>query len=235
MLAALVGPVVAWSCSSVTSARPSSRSCRCALFHDRRRSGAYAARVLYLGAMMGFFFFTTQLMQNVLGFTAFQAGLGFLPMTVVNFAVATVLPKVARRFGDALPLVAGVALTLAGMAWLASVDAASSYLTGVALPMVLIGAGQGLAFAPLTSFGIVGVPRRGRRRRQRPGQHRPPARHGHWSGRSSSPPRPTPPTSPPGCPRPCRGAPGSWLCAWSSSWPSSSRPSAVSGSRPLRR
>lgn len=127
------------------------------LFADRRRSGAYAARALYLGAMMGFFFFTTQLMQDVFGFTAFQAGLGFLPMTAVNFAVATMLPKVARRFGDAVPLVAGVALTLVGMGWLASVDAHSSYLAGVALPMVLIGAGQGLAFAPLTTFGIAGV------------------------------------------------------------------------------
>ena len=52
---------------------------------------------------------------------------------------------------------AGVGLTLAGMAWLAQVDQSSSYLTGIALPMVLIGAGQGLAFAPLTSFGIAGV------------------------------------------------------------------------------
>ena len=127
------------------------------LFNDRRRSGAYAARALYLGAMMGFFFFTTQLMQDVFGFTAFQAGLGFLPMTAVNFAVATQLPMVARRFGDAVPLVAGVILTLVGMGWLAEVNATSSYLSAVALPMVLIGAGQGLAFAPLTTFGIVAV------------------------------------------------------------------------------
>jgi EmrB/QacA subfamily drug resistance transporter len=127
------------------------------LFSDRRRSGAYAARALYLGSMMGFFFFTTQLMQDVFGFTAFQAGVGFLPMTAINFAVATALPKVARRFGDAVPLVAGVVLTLAGMGWLAGVDDHSSYLAGVALPMVLIGAGQGLAFAPLTTFGITGV------------------------------------------------------------------------------
>ena len=126
------------------------------LFGDRRRSGAYAARALYLGAMMGFFF-TTQLMQDVLGFTPFQAGLGFLPMTAVNFGVATMLPRVARRYGEAAALVAGVGLTLAGMVWLAQVDQSSSYLTGVALPMVLIGAGQGLAFAPLTSFGIAGV------------------------------------------------------------------------------
>ena len=127
-------------------------------FSDRRRSGAYAARALYLGAMMGFFFFTTQLMQDVLGFTAFQAGLGFLPMTAVNFGVATLIPRVVRRYGNAPVLLAGVALTLVGMKWLAQVDAASTYLSAVAIPMVLIGAGQGLAFAPLTTFGIIGVP-----------------------------------------------------------------------------
>ena len=127
------------------------------LFADRRRSGAYAARALYLGAMIGFFFFTTQLMQDVLGFSAFEAGLGFIPMTAVNFVVATLFPRIARRYGEAPVLVAGVALTAAGMAWLAQVDPGSSYLTGIALPMVLIGAGQGLAFAPLTNFGIAGV------------------------------------------------------------------------------
>ena len=127
------------------------------LFADRRRWGAYAARALYLGAMMGFFFFTTQLMQEVMGFTAFQAGLGFLPMTAVNFAVATAVPRLTVRFGNAPLLVAGVALTLAGMAWLAQVTPTSAYLTAVALPMVLIGVGQGLAFAPLTSFGIAGA------------------------------------------------------------------------------
>ena len=127
------------------------------LFGDRRRSGAYAARALYLGAMMGFFFFTTQLMQSVFGFSAFQAGLGFLPMTAVNFAVATAFPRLARRYGEAPLLIAGVGLTLVGMGWLAQVDASSSYLAAVALPMVLIGAGQGLAFAPLTNFGLAGV------------------------------------------------------------------------------
>ena len=48
------------------------------LFASRQRSGAYAARMLYLGAMIGFFYFTTQLMQDGFGFTPLQAGLGFL-------------------------------------------------------------------------------------------------------------------------------------------------------------
>jgi MFS family permease len=72
------------------------------LFADRRRTAAYASRALYLAAMIGFFFFTTQLMQGVFGFTALQAGLGFLPMTAVNFAVAMAVPGLTRRIGGDL-------------------------------------------------------------------------------------------------------------------------------------
>lgn len=128
------------------------------LFRSRRRTGAYVARFLYLGAMIAFFFFTTQFMQDVLGFDPLQAGLGFLPMTAVNFAVAMSIPRLVGKMPGSLPLLAGILLTLAGMFWLSRAGTDSSYLTGVALPMILIGAGQGLAFAPLTSFGITGAP-----------------------------------------------------------------------------
>jgi EmrB/QacA subfamily drug resistance transporter len=128
------------------------------LFADRRRTAAYASRALYLGAMIGFFFYTTQVMQGVYGFTALQAGLGFLPMTVVNFGVALAVPRLARRFGGAAILAFGVVLTLVGMAWLSQAGVAAGYALAVALPMLFIGAGQGLAFAPLTSFGIVDAP-----------------------------------------------------------------------------
>jgi EmrB/QacA subfamily drug resistance transporter len=127
------------------------------LFDSRPRVGAYIARFLYLGAMIGYFYFGTQYLQGVLGFSAFEAGVAFFPMTVVNFAVAMGIPRLTARFGPAIPLAAGVGLTLIGMAWLSQVSASSSYWNAVALPMLLIGAGQGLAFAPLTSAGIAGV------------------------------------------------------------------------------
>jgi EmrB/QacA subfamily drug resistance transporter len=128
------------------------------LFASRRRTGAYVARFLYLGAMIAFFFFTTQFLQEVLGFDPLQAGIGFLPMTAINFAVAMSIPRLVGRMPGSLALVAGILITLAGMFWLSRAGVDSSYLTGVALPMILIGAGQGLAFAPLTSFGIIGAP-----------------------------------------------------------------------------
>lgn len=127
------------------------------LFASRTRSGAYATRFLFLGAMMGFFYFTTQFMQDGLGFSPFQAGLGFLPMTAVNFAVAMAIPRMSRKMSNATLLTLGVVLTLVGMAWLSTVGLGSSYLGAVALPMALIGAGQGFAFAPLTNAGIADV------------------------------------------------------------------------------
>jgi len=78
-------------------------------------------------------------------------------MTLVNFVVALAVPRLTRRFGNTALLAVGIAITMLGMAWLSRLSADSPYLTGIALPMVLIGAGQGIAFGPLTAAGIAGV------------------------------------------------------------------------------
>ncbi|NNC12520.1 MFS transporter [Planctomonas sp. JC2975] len=127
------------------------------LFRSRERVGGYLTRLLYLGAMIGFFYFTTQYLQGVLGYTPLQAGLAFLPMTAANFAVAAAVPALTRRIGNAPMLVAGVAITFAGLLWLSRIGVGSDYVTAVAAPMLLIGAGQGLAFAPMTAAGIAGA------------------------------------------------------------------------------
>jgi len=72
--------------------------------------------------------------------------------------VALCVPRLMRRFGNVRLLAMGLGLTLLGMAWLSRVDAGTAYWLGVALPMVLIGAGQGMALSPLTAAGVAGVP-----------------------------------------------------------------------------
>jgi EmrB/QacA subfamily drug resistance transporter len=130
------------------------------LFADRQRASAYAARMLFLGAMIGFFFFTTQYLQTVLHYPPSLTGMAFLPMTLVNFGVALQVPRLTRRFGNAQLLASGLAICLAGMAWLSRVSPDTGYWLAVALPMMLIGAGQGLTLSPLTAAGIAGVPAR---------------------------------------------------------------------------
>ncbi|MCC7713043.1 MFS transporter [Janthinobacterium lividum] len=128
------------------------------LFADAQRNAAYGARVLFLGAMIGFFFFSTQFLQVVLGYPPSLTGLAFLPMTLVNFGVALCVPRLTRGLGNARLLAMGLGLTLLGMAWLSRVDTGTAYWLGVALPMLLIGAGQGMALSPLTAAGVAGVP-----------------------------------------------------------------------------
>jgi EmrB/QacA subfamily drug resistance transporter len=127
------------------------------LFASRERSGAYAARMLFLGGMIGFWFFTTQFLQGVLGFSPFEAGIAFLPMTLVNFATAMTVPRLTQRFGNGRLLAVGLTITALGMACLSRLSIHTSYVVGVALPMVLIGMGQGCTLSPLTAAAINGV------------------------------------------------------------------------------
>ena len=127
------------------------------LFGDRERIGAYAGRILYLGAMLGFWFFITQFLQGVYHYTPLEAGVAFLPLSVVNFLVALTVPRLTRRWGNALVLAAGVAITFVGMAWLSRLSADTPYVTGLALPMILLGIGQGASLGPLTAAGIARV------------------------------------------------------------------------------
>ena len=156
-VASLAAGVVLLALLVVNEARASDPIMPLRLFASRVRVGGYVGRMLYMGAMIGFFYFTTQYLQDVLGMNPLQAGLGFLPMTLVNFAVALLLPQLTRRIGDRLPLIPGIALTLAGMIWLSRLTPDAGYLLGVALPMLVIGAGQGLVFAPLTTAGMSGA------------------------------------------------------------------------------
>ncbi|SDR44880.1 drug resistance transporter, EmrB/QacA subfamily [Rhizobiales bacterium GAS113] len=127
------------------------------LFASLERSGAYAARALYLGGMVGFFFFTTLYLQEVAGYRPVITGLAFLPATIFNFPFAIAVPRLVRRFGPNGVLVAGMVVGIAGMAWLSRAMGGSGYLFSVALPMVLIGVSQGLTLSPLTSAGVAGV------------------------------------------------------------------------------
>jgi sugar phosphate permease len=128
------------------------------LLASRQRSGAYLARMLFLGGAVGFWFFTTQFLQQVMHLRPLEAGLAFLPVTLPNFAAAMAVPRLTRRYGSAALLLIGLSLAAIGMGWLGRADAAAAYWLDIAPPMVLIGLGQGLLLAPLTSAGVAGVP-----------------------------------------------------------------------------
>lgn len=127
------------------------------LFANRERNAAYAARMLFLGGMVGFWFFTTQFLQEVLLYKPLQAGLAFLPTTIPHFMAAMSVPRLTHQFGNARLLAVGLGLCMTGLVWMAGLSEMSPYLKGVAAPMVLIGIGQGFALGPLTVSAVQGV------------------------------------------------------------------------------
>jgi EmrB/QacA subfamily drug resistance transporter len=127
------------------------------LFADRGRSASYLVRLLLVAGMFGMFFFLTQFLQEVLGFSPLRAGVAFLPMTAALFTVSRLAPRLVPRFGPKPLMVAGLLPVVAGMAWLAQISPATTYTSGILGPMLLIGAGMGVAFVPLTMASLHGV------------------------------------------------------------------------------
>ena len=127
------------------------------LFKDAERSGAYAARILYLGAMVGFFFFTTLYLQEVAGFRPALTGLAFIPATMLHFPVAVLVPRIINLVGRKAVLVVGFLTGIVAIGWLSRAGVGSGYVTSIAMPMVLVGISQGLTLSPLTSSGVVRV------------------------------------------------------------------------------
>ena len=107
--------------------------------------------------MVSFFFFTTQFMQNVLGMTPVQAGIGFIPFTVPTFFSSIMVPRLTRRLGNSGVLMLALLLLAIGMYQLSQLTADADYLYGLAWPMVLLGLGNGAALGPLTISGVAGV------------------------------------------------------------------------------
>jgi len=108
--------------------------------------------------MFGMFFFLTQFLQKIMGFSPLRAGLAFLPMTFALFAVSRAAPRLMPLLGAKPLMIAGMVPAIASMAWLSRVSPETGYWSGIFGPMLLIGLGMGLVFVPLTSASLAGVP-----------------------------------------------------------------------------
>ena len=127
------------------------------LFADLGRTGSFLARLLLVAGMFGMFFFLTQFVQDVLGYSPLRTGIAFLPMTVALFGVSRLAPRLLSRFRPKPLMVIGMLPVIAGMAWLSRVSPATGYASGLLGPMLLLGLGMGVVFVPLTTTSLAGV------------------------------------------------------------------------------
>jgi len=128
------------------------------LFADRERAGSYVARLLLVAGSMGSFFFLSQYFQLVLGWSPVHTGLAFVPFPVSVFLSSQLATRVfVPRFGGRQVMLAGMAMSVAGLLLLTRLGVDSTY-TQLVGSMVLFALGNGTAFVPLTDAGMARVP-----------------------------------------------------------------------------
>ncbi|MFI0516040.1 MFS transporter [Streptomyces sp. WSLK1-5] len=118
-------------------------------FTDRGFAGSNLAVALFFLAVFGAFYYLTQHLQFVLGYTALETGLRMLPLAGAVFAGSALTGFLTPRLGMKWTVTAGMVGGTAALALLTRVDASSSYGDLVA-PLVILGLAIGLALSPAT-------------------------------------------------------------------------------------
>jgi EmrB/QacA subfamily drug resistance transporter len=126
------------------------------IFKNRNRSGSFALMLCIGIALFSMFYFLTQFLQNVQGWSAVKTGVGFLPMTCGIIVAAGLSSRFVGKIGIRIPLLVGPALAVIGMLWITRITPTSSYLS-ILGPLVLIALGMGFTFVPITLAAVAGV------------------------------------------------------------------------------
>jgi EmrB/QacA subfamily drug resistance transporter len=103
------------------------------------------------------FFMLTLYLQQVLGYTPLQAGLGYIPLAAAVVAASAIASKLIPRFGSRLIVVTGLATVGAGLLILGHVPAGATYTANILPGLVLIGFGAGFSFVSITTAALAQV------------------------------------------------------------------------------
>jgi EmrB/QacA subfamily drug resistance transporter len=112
--------------------------------------------------LFSIFLFVTLYMQAIRGYTPFQAGLRFLPMTGMIIVTAPLAGQVAQRLGPRIPMTYGLTVASAGLLGLTFIQPDTPFWI-IAILFVMMGHGLGATMAPMTAavMGSVGPQRAG--------------------------------------------------------------------------
>lgn len=120
------------------------------LFRHRNLAIANVAGVLWAGAMFAWFFMSALYMQLVLGYSALQVGLAFLPANLIMaFLSLGASARIVMRWGIRGPFATGLWMAAAGLALFARAPADGRFVLDVLPAMLLLGVGAGIALNPL--------------------------------------------------------------------------------------
>ena len=126
------------------------------LFASRDFVGANLIALIVTFAMMGQFFFIAIYMQEILGLSALEAGVRFLPATLMIVAVAPLAGRLTDRIGARWPIAAGLTLVSGALFWLTTITAATTY-SDIWPSFTLMGLGMALVMSPMSTAAMNAV------------------------------------------------------------------------------
>jgi len=127
------------------------------LFRNGTYTGANLVMLLVALAMFGVFFFVSLYMQNILGYSAVQAGAAFLPMTMLIIFIAPLAGKTSDRLGSRGLMTAGMILLSVQLLIFSRLGVDASFFD--LLPALVIGGvGMSLTMTPSAAAATRSVP-----------------------------------------------------------------------------
>jgi len=131
-----------------------------AVFRKRPTVTALVLMVAGMGTVLSAFFFISIYLQQVLGYSALETGLQFLPGAVALIATAHVGGHLVARLGAKPVLAAGMLLAAAGTWLLGGVSAGGTYVADVLPGLIVMDVGLGLAASGIYITAMSGVDHR---------------------------------------------------------------------------
>ncbi len=133
------------------------------IFTNRTRAASFVAMFLAPAAMFAMFYFLSQYIQNVMGYSPLKAGVAFLPFTVGIVVGAGMASNLVSRINPRL--ISGVGTLLAAGALFGfstlpydtsfpATDVTGDYLTDLLPYIILMAFGMGLTFVPVTLTAV---------------------------------------------------------------------------------
>ncbi|MCL4288859.1 MAG: MFS transporter [Thermoleophilia bacterium] len=112
-----------------------------------------------LGTMVfGMFFLLSLYMQQVLGFSALETGVGYLAVALTAIVASGLAQALVTKAGVKPVLAVGMILLAGGLLYFTQISVDGSYAADLLPGFILVGVGLGFAFVPVSIAALAGVP-----------------------------------------------------------------------------
>ncbi|HEX6518534.1 MAG TPA: MFS transporter [Streptosporangiaceae bacterium] len=130
------------------------------IFRLRMVAVSNAVGFLLGGSFFAFIFIGTLYMQQVLHYSALQAGIAWTATSITSVALAGLSQKLVTRISAGPVMAAGMAMIAGGILWATQVPVHGQFWGALAGPFFVTGAGTAFAFVPASIGGLTGVAER---------------------------------------------------------------------------